>query len=61
MILRLILKMITRLHNDDGDTANEYVMESCGGFQKVRIEAGRWHLLEVMDEWLVPFENKVGA
>ena len=54
-------KLIERFYDDDGKITEEFVMEPCGQYAIVQIEAGRWHSLEVLEEGTVIFEAKDGA
>lgn len=53
-------KLIERFYGDDGALTDEFVMEPCGQFAMVQIEAGQWHSLEVLEEGTVIFEAKDG-
>ena len=54
-------KLIERFYDDKGNITDEFVMEPCGQFSMVQIEAGRWHSLEVLEEGTVILECKDGA
>ena len=54
-------KLIERFYDDDGNIAEEFVMEPCGKYAMVQIEVGRWHSLEVIEKGTVIFEAKDGA
>lgn len=54
-------KLIERFYDDDGSITDEFVMEPCGQYAIVQIEAGQWHSLEVLEEGTVIFEAKDGA
>lgn len=54
-------KLIERFYDDDGNITDEFIMEPCGQFAMVQIEAGQWHSLEVLEEGTVIFEAKDGA
>lgn len=54
-------KLIERFYDDNGNITNEFVMEPCGQYPMVQIEAGQWHSLEVLEEGTVVFEAKDGA
>lgn len=54
-------KLIERFYDDKGDVTDEFVMEPCGQYPMVQIEAGRWHSLEVLEKGTVVFESKDGA
>lgn len=53
-------KMVMRLYDDKGNIADEFVMEPRGEHPMVQIEAGQWHLLEVLEEGTVVSEAKDG-
>lgn len=53
-------KLIERFYDDNGNLIEEFVMESCGQYPMVQIEAGRWHSLTVLAEGTVIFEAKDG-
>ena len=59
VMVRGILK--ERFHDDNGNITDEFIMEPCGQYSIVQIEAGRWHSLEVLEEGTVIFEAKDGA
>ena len=48
------------LYDDKGNVTDEFVMEPCGEHPMVRVEAGQWHSLEVLEEGTVVFETKDG-
>lgn len=54
-------KLIERFYDDKGNITDEFVMEPCGQYPMVQIEAGQWHSLEVLEEGTVIFEAKDGA
>ena len=54
-------KLKQRFHDDNGNITDEFIMEPCGQYSIVQIEAGRWHSLEVLEEGTVIFETKDGA
>ena len=54
-------KLIERFYDDNGTITDEFVMEPCGQYAMVQIEAGQWHSLEVLEEGTVIFEAKDGA
>lgn len=54
-------KLIERFYDDNGNITDELVMEPCGQYAMVQIEAGQWHSLEVLEEGTVIFEAKDGA
>ena len=54
-------KLIERFYDDDGSITDEFVMEPCGQYAIVHIEAGQWHSLEVLEEGTIIFEAKDGA
>lgn len=54
-------KLIERFYDDNGNITDEFVMEPCGQYTMVQIEAGQWHSLEVLEEGTVIFEAKDGA
>lgn len=54
-------KLIERFYNDSGNITDEFVMEPCGQYAMVQIEAGRWHSLEVLEEGTIIFEAKDGG
>ena len=54
-------KLIERFYDDDGNITEEFVLEPCGQYPMVQIEAGQWHSLEVLEEGTVIFEAKDGA
>ena len=54
-------KLIDRFYDDDGSITDEFVMEPCGQYAIVQIEAGQWHSLEVLEEGTIIFEAKDGA
>lgn len=54
-------KLIERFYDDDGNITDEFVMEPCGQYPMVQIEAGQWHSLEVLESGTVVFESKDGA
>ncbi len=53
-------KLIERLYDDAGKLTDEYVMEPCGEYPMIQIEAGQWHSLEVLESGTVIFEAKDG-
>lgn len=54
-------KLIERFYDDNGNITEEFVMEPCGQYAMVQIEAGRWHSLEVLHEGTIIFEAKDGV
>lgn len=54
-------KLIERFYDDNGNITEEFVMEPCGQYPMVQIEAGQWHSLEVLESGAVVFESKDGA
>lgn len=54
-------KLIERFYDDNGNIIEEFVMEPCGLYPMVQIEAGKWHSLEVLEFGTVVFESKDGA
>ena len=54
-------KLKQRFHDDNGNITDEFIMEPCGQYSIVQIEAGRWHSLEVLEEGTVFFEAKDGT
>ena len=54
-------KLKQRFHDDNGNITDEFIMEPCGQYSIVQIEAGRWHSLEVLEEGTVIFEAKDGT
>lgn len=48
-------KLIERFYDDNGNITDELVMEPCGQYAMVQIEAGQWHSLEVLEEGTVIF------
>lgn len=54
-------KLIERFYDENGNITDEFVMEPCGQYPMVQIEAGQWHSLEVLEEGTVIFEAKDGA
>ena len=54
-------KLIERFYDDNGNITDEFVMEPCGQYAMVQIEAGQWHSLEVLEEGTVILEAKDGA
>lgn len=53
-------KLIERFYDDAGNLTDEFVMEPCGEYPMVQIEAGQWHSLEVLESGTVIFEAKDG-
>lgn len=53
-------KLIERFYDDNGNITDEFLMEPCGQYPMVQIEAGRWHSLEVLEEGTIIFESKDG-
>ena len=53
-------KLIERLYDDVGNLTDEFVMEPCGKYPMIQIEAGQWHSLEVLETGTVVFEAKDG-
>lgn len=51
-------KLIERLYDDAGNLTDEFIMESCGEYPMIQIEAGQWHSLEVLESGTVIFEAK---
>ena len=54
-------KLIQRLYDEEGNLIDEFVMEPCGDYPMIQIEAGQWHSLEVMESGTVIFEAKDGG
>ena len=54
-------KLIERFYDENGNITDEILMEPCGQYAIVQIEAGQWHSLEVLEEGTVIFEAKDGA
>ena len=54
-------KMVMRLYDDKGNVTDEFMMEPCGEYPMVQVEAGQWHSLEVLEEGTVVFEAKDGT
>lgn len=53
-------KLIERFYDDAGNLTDEFVMEPCGEYPMVQIEAGQWHALEVLESGTIIFEAKDG-
>lgn len=53
-------KLIERLYDNAGNLTDEFVMEPCGEYPIIQIEAGLWHSLEVLESGTVIFEAKDG-
>lgn len=53
-------KLIERFYDDAGNLTDEFVMEPCGAYPMIQIEAGQWHSLEVLESGTVIFEAKDG-
>lgn len=53
-------KLIERFYDDAGKLTDEFVMEPCGEYPMIQIEAGLWHSLEVLESGTVIFEAKDG-
>ena len=53
-------KLIERLYDDAGNLTDEFVMEPCGVYPMIQIEAGQWHSLEVLESGTIIFEAKNG-
>ena len=53
-------KLIERFYDDKGNLTDEFVMEPCGEYPMVQIEAGQWHSLEVLESGTIIFEAKDG-
>lgn len=53
-------KLIERFYDDAGNLTDEFVMELCGAYPMIQIEAGQWHSLEVLESGTVIFEAKDG-
>ena len=53
-------KLIERFYDDAGNLTDEFVMEPCGVYPMIQIEAGQWHSLEVLESGTVIFEAKDG-
>lgn len=53
-------KLIERFYDDEGNLIDEFLMEPCGEYTMVQIEAGLWHSLEVLESSTVIFEVKDG-
>lgn len=54
-------KLIERFYDEAGNLTDEFVMEPCGEYPMVQIEAGQWHSLEVLESGTIIFEAKDGA
>lgn len=54
-------KLIEYFYDDNGNITEEFMMDPCGQYAMVHIEAGRWHSLEVLEEGTIIFEAKDGA
>lgn len=48
-------KLIERFYDDAGNLTDEFVMEPCGEYPMVQIEAGQWHALEVLESGTIIF------
>ena len=46
-------KLIERFYDDNGNINEEFVMEPCGQYPMVQIDAGQWHSLEILEEGTV--------
>ena len=53
-------KMVMRRYNDKGNVTDKFVMEPCGRYPMVQVEAGQWQSLELLEEGIVVFEAKDG-
>ena len=53
-------KLIERFYDDAGKLIDEFIMEPCGEYPMIQIEAGQWHSLEVLESGTVVFEAKDG-
>lgn len=53
-------KLIERFYDDKGNLTDEFIMEPCGEYPMIQIEAGQWHSLEVLESGTVIFEAKDG-
>ena len=53
-------KLLERLYDAAGRLTDEFVMEPCGKYPMIQIEAGQWHSLEVLESGTVIFEAKDG-
>mgnify|MGYP002705871932 CR=1 FL=1 len=53
-------KLIERFYDDNGNITEEFVMEPCGQYPMVQIEADQWHSLEVLEVGTMVFESKDG-
>lgn len=53
-------KLIERFYDDVGNLTDEFLMEPCGEYPMVQIEAAQWHSLEVLETGTVIFEAKDG-
>lgn len=53
-------KLIERLYDNNGNVTEEILMEPCGAYPIIQIEAGQWHSLEVLESGTVIFEAKDG-
>ena len=53
-------KLIERFYDDAGNLTDVFVMEPCGEYPMIQIEAGQWHSLEVLETGTVIFEAKDG-
>ena len=54
-------KLIERFYDEAGNLTDEFVMEPCGEYPMIQIEAGQWHSLEVLESGTIIFEAKDGA
>lgn len=54
-------KLIERFYDDNGNITDEFVMEPCGQYSIVQIEADQWHSLKVLESGTIVFESKDGA
>lgn len=54
-------KLIERFYDDKGNITDEVLMEPCGQYSMVQIEADMWHSLEVLESGTVIFEAKDGG
>ena len=53
-------KLMERFYDDAGKLIDEFIMEPCGKYTMIQIEAGQWHSLEVLESGTVIFEAKDG-
>lgn len=53
-------RLIERFYDDAGNLIDEFVMEPCGAYPMIQIEAGQWHSLQVLESGTIIFEAKDG-